>query len=67
MYEGRQRGSRLLFTDSFFSMAGMIFPMVAAILLARSQAFGVFRNPGNKAQLAEDVAQRRDGQEQHAK
>lgn len=25
MYEGRQRGSRLLFTDSFFSMAGMIF------------------------------------------
>lgn len=36
MYEGRQRGSRLLFTDSFFSMAGMIFPMVAAFLLARS-------------------------------
>ena len=36
MYEGRQRGARLLFTDSFFSMAGMIFPMVAAILLARS-------------------------------
>lgn len=36
MYEGRERGSRLLFTDSFFSMAGMIFPMVAAILLARS-------------------------------
>jgi len=36
MYEGRQRGSRLLFTDSFFSMAGMIFPMVAAVLLARS-------------------------------
>jgi TsgA-like MFS transporter len=36
MYEGRQRGSRLLFTDSFFSMAGMIFPMVAAYLLARS-------------------------------
>ncbi len=30
LYEGRQRGSRLLFTDSFFSMAGMIFPMVAA-------------------------------------
>ncbi len=27
---------RLLFTDSFFSMAGMIFPMVAAFLLARS-------------------------------
>lgn len=36
LYEGRQRGSRLLFTDSFFSMAGMIFPMVAAFLLARS-------------------------------
>lgn len=36
MYEGRKRGSRLLFTDSFFSMAGMIFPMVAAMLLARS-------------------------------
>ncbi len=36
MYEGRQRGSRLLFTDSFFSMSGMIFPMVAAFLLARS-------------------------------
>ncbi len=36
MYEGRQRGSRLLFTDSFFSMAGMIFPTLAAFLLARS-------------------------------
>ena len=36
MYEGRQRGSRLLFTDSFFSMAGMIFPLIAAFLLARS-------------------------------
>ena len=36
MYEGRQRGARLLFTDSFFSMAGMVFPMVAAVLLARS-------------------------------
>lgn len=36
MYEGRQRGSRLLFTDSFFSMARMIFPMIAAFLLARS-------------------------------
>ncbi|HEB0977960.1 TPA: MFS transporter TsgA, partial [Yersinia enterocolitica] len=35
MYEGRQRGSRLLFTDSFFSMAGMIFPVAAAMLLAR--------------------------------
>lgn len=36
MYAGRQRGSRLLFTDSFFSMAGMIFPIIAAMLLARS-------------------------------
>ena len=36
LYEGRQRGSRLLFTDSFFSMAGMIFPMLAAWLLART-------------------------------
>ena len=36
LYEGRQRGARLLFTDSFFSMAGMIFPIVAAWLLARS-------------------------------
>jgi len=36
LYEGRQRGARLLFTDSFFSMAGMIFPMVAAVLIARS-------------------------------
>lgn len=35
LYDGRQRGSRLLFTDSFFSMAGMIFPLVAAFLLAR--------------------------------
>ncbi|MFZ4833110.1 MFS transporter TsgA [Rouxiella sp. Mn2063] len=35
LYEGRQRGSRLLFTDSFFSMAGMIFPIIAGILLAR--------------------------------
>ncbi|BBI91625.1 MFS transporter TsgA [Serratia symbiotica] len=35
MYTGRQRGSRLLFTDSFFSMAGMFFPIVAAMLLAR--------------------------------
>ncbi|MBK0003071.1 MFS transporter TsgA [Erwinia sp. S38] len=36
LYEGRQRGSRLLFTDSFFSMAGTIFPIIAAALLARA-------------------------------
>ncbi|ATZ12954.1 MFS transporter TsgA [Erwinia amylovora] len=36
LYEGRQRGSRLLFTDSFFSMAGTLFPIIAAAILARS-------------------------------
>ena len=35
LYDGRRRGSRLLFTDSFFSMAGILFPMLAGILLAR--------------------------------
>lgn len=39
LYHGRQRGSRLLFTDSFFSIAGMVFPVVAGILLARSIAW----------------------------
>ncbi len=34
MYTGRERAARLLLTDSFFSMAGMIFPIVAATLLA---------------------------------
>ncbi len=34
LYEGRQRGSRLLFTDSFFSMAGTLFPIIAAVILA---------------------------------
>lgn len=34
IYTGRQRASRLLFTDSFFSMAGMLFPLLAAILLS---------------------------------
>lgn len=36
LYEGRQRGARLLFTDSFFSMAGTLFPILAAWLLARA-------------------------------
>lgn len=36
LYEGRQRGPRLLFTDSFFSMAGTIFPIIAAAILARA-------------------------------
>lgn len=35
LYGGRQRGSCLLFTDSFFSMAGAIFPMLAGLLLER--------------------------------
>ncbi|WP_017350026.1 MFS transporter TsgA [Pantoea sp. A4] len=35
LYEGRQRGSRLLFTDSFFSMAGTLFPILAGVLLAK--------------------------------
>lgn len=35
LYEGRQRGARLLFTDSFFSMAGTIFPVIAAAILTR--------------------------------
>ncbi|WP_305420179.1 MFS transporter TsgA [Photobacterium leiognathi] len=35
IYEGKQRGSRLLFTDSFFSMAGMIFPVISAAVLVR--------------------------------
>lgn len=39
IYTGRQRGSRLLFTDSFFSMAGMVFPIIAATLLAQHVAW----------------------------
>jgi len=39
LYAGRQRGSRLLFTDSFFSMAGIIFPALAGLLLARHIAW----------------------------
>ncbi|WP_213993258.1 MFS transporter TsgA [Sodalis sp. dw_96] len=35
LYEGRQRGARLLFSDSFFSLAGTLFPMLAGLLLAR--------------------------------
>ncbi|TKI05052.1 MFS transporter TsgA [Martelella alba] len=35
LYDGRRRGSRLLFTDSFFSMGGILFPMLAGTLLAR--------------------------------
>ncbi|PIJ51210.1 MFS transporter TsgA [Erwinia sp. OLTSP20] len=36
LYDGRQRGARLLFTDSFFSMAGTLFPFLAAWILAHS-------------------------------
>lgn len=39
LYQGRQRGSRLLFTDSFFSMAGAVFPILAGVLLARHIAW----------------------------
>lgn len=35
MYTGHMRGSRLLLTDSFFSMAGILFPIISAMLLAR--------------------------------
>ncbi|QFQ32338.1 MFS transporter TsgA [Buchnera aphidicola] len=33
LYYGSKRGSQLLLTDSFFSMSGMIFPIIAAYLL----------------------------------
>ncbi|HAT1583189.1 TPA: MFS transporter TsgA [Raoultella ornithinolytica] len=33
IFNGKKRGSRLLITDSFFSMAGMVFPIIAAFLL----------------------------------
>ncbi|ALD15460.1 transporter [Buchnera aphidicola (Aphis glycines)] len=33
LYSGSKRGSKLLLTDSFFSMSGMIFPIIAAYLL----------------------------------
>ncbi len=35
LYDGRQRGSRLLFTDSFFSMASMILPAIAGYMLGK--------------------------------
>lgn len=35
LYHGKQRGSLLLFTDSFFSMAGTLFPMLAGVMLTR--------------------------------
>ncbi|QCI17334.1 MFS transporter TsgA [Buchnera aphidicola (Aphis helianthi)] len=33
LYSGSKRGSQLLLTDSFFSMSGMIFPIITAYLL----------------------------------
>jgi len=35
LYSESKRGSKLLITDSFFSMSGMIFPMIAAYLLEK--------------------------------
>lgn len=39
LYKGRRCGPYLLFTDSFFSMAGILFPMLAGILLTRHIAW----------------------------
>ncbi|QCI20656.1 MFS transporter TsgA [Buchnera aphidicola (Brachycaudus cardui)] len=35
LYSGSKRGSKLLLTDSFFSMSGMIFPVISAYLLEK--------------------------------
>ncbi|AHG59867.1 MFS transporter TsgA [Buchnera aphidicola] len=35
LYSGSKRGSKLLLTDSFFSMSGMIFPIVSAYFLEK--------------------------------
>ncbi|MCU4137268.1 MFS transporter TsgA [Buchnera aphidicola (Sitobion miscanthi)] len=35
LYSGSKRGSQLLLTDSFFSMSGMIFPVITAFLLEK--------------------------------
>ncbi|UDG79388.1 Protein TsgA [Candidatus Ecksteinia adelgidicola] len=36
MYSGKKRGSRLLLTDSFFSMSGMIFPVITGIFFKKN-------------------------------
>ncbi|CAL4325461.1 MFS transporter TsgA [Buchnera aphidicola] len=36
LYSGSKRGSKLLITDSFFSMSGMIFPIITAYLLEKN-------------------------------
>ncbi|WP_295164090.1 MFS transporter TsgA [uncultured Buchnera sp.] len=36
LYSGEKRGSQLLITDSFFSMSGMIFPIISAYLLEKN-------------------------------
>jgi len=43
-----------------------IADQLTGVAEAHAEAFGIFRYPGDKAQLAEDVAQRGDGKEQHA-
>jgi TsgA-like MFS transporter len=35
LYSGAKRSSQLLLTDSFFSMSGMIFPIITAFLLEK--------------------------------
>lgn len=35
LYSNEKRGSKLLLTDSFFSMSGMIFPIITAYLLEK--------------------------------
>ncbi|MDE5285293.1 MAG: MFS transporter TsgA, partial [Buchnera aphidicola] len=35
LYSGKKRGSKLLLTDSFFSMSGMIFPIITVFLLEK--------------------------------
>lgn len=36
LYSGEKRGSKLLITDSFFSMSGMVFPIIAAYILEKN-------------------------------
>lgn len=36
LFDGKQRGARLLFADSFFSMAGTLFPILAAAIISHT-------------------------------
>lgn len=36
LYDGKERTKKLLITDSFFSMSGMIFPIITSFLLKRN-------------------------------